>query len=75
LTVAVPSAVPPALHEVGGADCGPKTLNAIARTGLEPDASTAATDDGAIGLPAFPDAGAVRYNVGVADTVSNRAAC
>jgi hypothetical protein len=63
----VPTVVPPEAHEYGGDDSGPNTVNVTVPTGVAPPATVAA---GAIGLPAYPLAGALADNAGLAGAAS-----
>jgi hypothetical protein len=66
ITLAEPIVVPPDVHEAGGDGCGPNTLNMTVPIGAEPSASVAASDEGAIALPAVPLDGPVADKLGAA---------
>jgi hypothetical protein len=68
-TLADPTVVPPAVHETGGADCGPNTLKVSVPVGSAPPASAAEIEAAEIGLPAV----ALAHTVGLTGAaLSNR---
>lgn len=64
-TLAEPTIVPPDVHEPGGEDCGPNTLNATVPIGAAPPANVAETKEAETRLPAVALAGALADSVGL----------
>ena len=70
-TLAVPTVIPPLVHDDGGEDCGPNTTNVTVPVGAEPPASDAEIDAGEIALPAVPDSGTDKDKAGLATVLNN----
>ena len=51
-TLAVPTVAPPDVHELGGADWGPNTVNVIVPVRADPAVSVAEIEEAGMGLPA-----------------------
>jgi hypothetical protein len=76
-TLAVPTVVPPDVHDVGAVDCGPNTVNVTVPDGDRPPDSVLAIDEAEMAEPTTPLPGALAVSVGDAGwtltaTSSNR---
>jgi hypothetical protein len=58
-TLAVPTVVPPDVHDAGGEECGPKTMKVTVPVGADPPASVDEIEAPGISVPAAPLAGAL----------------
>lgn len=70
-TLALPTTVPPALHEEGGESSGPNTVKVMVPVGLAPEESIAVTEEGSIAVPGLPLVGALTERVGLAGAATS----
>jgi hypothetical protein len=65
-TLALPTVIPPEVHDVGAVGCGPNTVNVIVPDGDAPPDSVPEIDEAEIAEPAVPDPGAEADSAGLA---------